>query len=69
MATVTELFSMDILKEKRKVVRAAFECLYNTLNEGVLNWNPDNRDDSKIWADLELLREKEDELAKMDERL
>jgi len=60
---------MDILKKKRKVVRAAFGLLYNTLNEAVSNWDPDNRDDSKVWADLQLLREKADELAKMDEEV
>ena len=61
---------MDILKKKkRKVVRAAFGRLYNTLNEAVSNWDTNNRDDSKIWADLELLREKADELAKMDEEV
>jgi len=70
MATVTGLLSMDILKKKkRKVVRAAFGRLYNTLNEAVSNWDTNNRDDSKIWADLELLREKADELAKMDEEV
>jgi len=69
MATVTGLFSMDILKKKRKVVRTAFGRLYNALNEAVSNWDPDNRDDSKVWADLELLREKADELAKMDEEV
>jgi DNA polymerase I-like protein with 3'-5' exonuclease and polymerase domains len=60
---------MDILKTKRKVVLAAFGRLYNTLNEAVSNWDPGNRDDSKIWANLELLREKADELAKMDEEV
>ena len=60
---------MDILKKKRKVVRTAFGRLYNALNEAVSNWDPDNRDDSKVWADLELLREKADELAKMDEEV
>ena len=69
MATVTELFSMDILKKKRKIVRVAFECLYNVFNEAVSNWDPDNRDDSKIWADVELLRDKADELAEMDEEV
>jgi len=37
------------------------------LNDAVSNWDPDNRDDSKIWAVLELLRENADVLAKMDE--
>ena len=69
MANVTELFSMDILKKKRKVVWLAFGCLYITFNEAVSNWNPDNRDDSKIWAFVELLREKADELAEMDEEV
>ena len=69
MATLTGLFSMDILKKKRKIVQAAFGHLYNTLNEAVSNWDLDNRADSKIWADLELLWEKADELAKMDEEV
>ena len=60
---------MDILKKKRKIVQAAFGHLYNTLNEAVSNWDLDNRADSKIWADLELLWEKADELAKMDEEV
>jgi len=59
---------MDILKKKWKVVRAAFGHLYNALNEVGLNWDPANKDDSKVWADLELLREKVDELAKSDEK-
>jgi hypothetical protein len=69
MATVTGLSSMDILKKKRKLVRAAFGRLYNALNEAGSNWDPDNKDDSKVWADLELLREREDELAKLDEEI
>jgi hypothetical protein len=60
---------MDILKKKRKVVRAAFGRLYNALNEAGSNWDPTNKDDSKVWADLELLREKADELAKLDEEI
>ena len=60
---------MDILKKKRKVVQAAFGRLYNTLNKVVSKWDLENRDDSKIWADLELLREKADKLAKMDEEV
>ena len=60
---------MDVLKKKRKVVRAAFGRLYNTLNEAGSNWDPANQDDSKVWADLELLREKADELTKLDEEV
>ena len=60
---------MDILKKKRKVVRTAFGRLYNTLNEAVSNWDPNNRDDSNIWADLELLWEKAGELVKLDEEV
>jgi hypothetical protein len=69
MVTVTGYFAMDILKKKWKVVRAAFGHLYNALNEVGLNWDPTNKDDSKVWADLELLREKVDELAKSDENV
>ena len=69
MTTVTGFFSMDILKKKRKVVRAAFGRLYNALNEASSNWDPANKDDSKAWADLELLWEKADELAKLDEEV
>jgi hypothetical protein len=69
MATVTGRFSMDVLKKKRKVVRAAFGRLYNTLNEAGLNWDPANQENSKVWADLELLRKKADELAKLDEEV
>jgi hypothetical protein len=69
MATVTGHFSMDVLKKKRKVVRVAFGRLYNTLNEAGLNSDPANQDDSKVWADLELLREKADELAKSDKEV
>jgi hypothetical protein len=69
MATVTGRFSMDILKKKRKVVRAAFGRLYNSLNKVGSNWNPDSKDDSKVWADLELLRGKADESAKLDEEV
>ena len=46
---------MDILKKKRKVVQVAVGRLYNTLYEAGSNWDP-NKDDSKVWADLELLR-------------
>jgi hypothetical protein len=60
---------MDILNKKRKVVRVAFGRLCNTLNEAGSNWEPDNKDDSKVWSDLELLREKGDELAKLDEEV
>jgi len=60
---------MDILKKKRKVVRAAFRRLYNAWNEAGLNWDLANKDDSKVWADLELLQEKADELAKLGEEV
>jgi len=58
MATVAGHFYMDDLKKKRKVVRAAFGHLYNTLNEAGSNCDPANQDDSKVWADMELLRGK-----------
>jgi hypothetical protein len=51
------------------VARAAFGRLYNTSNEGGLNWDPANQDDSKVWADLELLREKVDECATLGEEV
>jgi hypothetical protein len=60
---------MDVLKKKWKVVQAAFGHLYNTLNEAGANWDPANQDDSKVWADVELLREKADELTKLDEEV
>jgi hypothetical protein len=69
MATATGHFSMDVLKKKRKVVRAAFGRLYNTMNEAGSNWDPANEDNSKVWADLELSRKKADELAKLDEKV
>jgi hypothetical protein len=68
MMTVTGHFSMDILKKKWKVVRVAFGHLYNALNEAGSNWDPANKDDSKVWADL-LLQGKADELAKLDEEV
>jgi len=52
MATVTGLFPTDILKKKRMVVREAFGRLYNALNEAGSNWDPANKDDSKVWVDL-----------------
>jgi hypothetical protein len=54
MATMTGHFSLDILKKKWKLVPAAFGRHYNALNEAGLNWDPANKDDSKVWADLEL---------------
>jgi DNA polymerase I-like protein with 3'-5' exonuclease and polymerase domains len=69
MATATGHFSMYILKKKRKSMRPAFERTYNALNEAGSNWNPANKDDSKVWAYLGLLREKADELAKLDEEV
>ena len=50
-------------------MRAAFGRLYNTLNDAGSNWDPANQDDSKVWEDLELLREKADELVKLDEEV
>jgi hypothetical protein len=47
MATVTGLFSMDVLKKKWKIVRVAFGHLYNALNEAGSNWDPANQDDPK----------------------
>lgn len=51
------------------MVRATFGRLYNILNEAGSNWDPDNKDDSKVWADLELLWEKADQLAKLEEEV
>jgi hypothetical protein len=50
-------------------VRAAFGHLYNALNEVGSNWEPANKYDSKVWADLEILQEKVDEIAKSDEEV
>jgi hypothetical protein len=58
---------MDILKKKRKVVRAAFTLLCGTLEEVASRERTDGKGDSRILADLELLREKADDLKKMDE--
>jgi hypothetical protein len=41
----------------------------DTLNEDGSNWDLDSKDDSKVWADLELLQEKADELVKLDEEV
>jgi hypothetical protein len=58
---------MDILKKKRKVVRAAFARLYSKLEKVAPRERPDKRGDSRILADLELLREKTDDLTKLDD--
>lgn len=66
MAAATGHLSVAVLKNKWKVVRAAFARLYSILNEVVSKCGLDNRDDSKVWADFELLLGA-DELAKLDE--
>ena len=60
---------MDILKKKRKVVRAAFARLCGTLEEVTSRERTDGKGDSRILADLELLREKADDLKKLDEEI
>ena len=56
----------DILK-KRKMVRAAFAQLCNTLEEVASRERPNGKSDSRILADLELLTEKAGDLKKLDE--
>jgi len=58
---------MDILKKRHKVVWATFASLYNALDEIMSSERLDDRDDSKVLADLELLREKADDLSKLDD--
>jgi len=58
---------MDILKKRHKVVWVAFASLYNALDEVMLSERLHDRDDSKILADLELLRQKADDLSKVDD--
>jgi hypothetical protein len=60
---------MDMLKKKRKVMRAAFARLCNTLEEVTSRGRPDEKDDPRILADLELLREKADDLMKLDDEI
>jgi hypothetical protein len=55
----------DILK-RRKDARIAFACLYSALDEVITSEHLDDRDDSKILADLELLREKADDLPTLE---
>ena len=57
---------MDILKKWKKV-RAAFARLCGTLEEVTSKERTDGKGDSRILADLELLREKADNLKKLDE--
>jgi hypothetical protein len=57
--------TVDII-EKRKVMRAAFTRLCNTLEEVK---SRDEKDDSRILADLELLREKADDLTKLNDEI
>ena len=60
---------MDILKKKRKVVRAVFACLCRTLEEVASGERPDGKRDSRILADLDLLREEADDLKRLDEEV
>jgi hypothetical protein len=60
---------MDILKKKQKVVRAAFAHLCGTLKEVTSRERTDGKGESRIVADLELLREKTDDLKKLDEEI
>jgi len=53
---------MDILKKRHKVVWAAFASLCNALDKVMSSERLDDRDDSKVLADLELLREKADDI-------
>jgi hypothetical protein len=57
---------MDILKKRHKVVWAAFASLYNALDEVMLSERLDDRDDSKVLADLKLLWEEADDLSKLE---
>ena len=60
--------TMDILKKKRKVVRAAFARLCGTLEEVTSREGTDGIGDSRILADIELLRENADDLKKLGEK-
>ena len=61
--------TVDTLKKKRKVMRAAFPRLCNTLEEVTSRERPDEKGDSRILTDLELLREKSDDLTKLDDEI
>ena len=61
--------TVDILKKKRKVMRGAFARLCNTLEEVTSRERPDEKGDSRILADLESLREKADDLTKLDDEI
>jgi hypothetical protein len=56
-------------KKKRKAVRAAFACLFKVLDKVMSRECLENRDDSKVLADLELLREKADGLYNLDDEV
>jgi len=60
---------MNILKKKRKVVRAAFARLCGTLEEVMSREHTDRKGDSRILVDIELLREKADDLKKLDKEI
>jgi hypothetical protein len=60
---------MDILKKRHKVVWAAFASLYNALDKVMFSERLDDRDDSKVLADLEMLREKADDMSKLDDEI
>jgi len=47
--------TMDILKKKRKVVRAAFACLCSTLEEVASGERPEGKSDFRILADLRVV--------------
>jgi len=61
--------TVDILKKKQKVMQAAFARLCNTLEEVTSRERPDEKGDSRILADLELLRQKADNLTKLDDEI
>ena len=61
--------TVDILKKKREVMRGAFARLCNTLEGVTSRERPDGKGDSRILADLELLREKADDLTKLDDEI
>ena len=49
------------------MVWATFASLYNALDKIMSSEHLDDRDDSKVLAALELLREKADDLSKLDD--
>jgi hypothetical protein len=61
--------TMDILKKKRKVMRALFARLCGKLEEVTSRECRDGKGDSRILADLELLRKKAEDLKKLDEEI